>query len=134
MGGVFWSRFVDYTIYAPGNNNKFLITNGGTLDLLSLFNQTILNVVERFEDVVISSINRTIIINVMLILIVIIFSILFLCLRQHCQKKPPEKIPTTFNLAFLLYLQQLMANSCRRTIPFMLKEILFRSCCTFFEK
>ena len=90
MGGVFWSRFVDYTIYAPGNNNKLLIINGGTLDLLSLFNQTILNVVEKFEDVVIGSTNRTILINVMLILAVIIVSILVLCLRQHCQKKPPE--------------------------------------------
>ena len=91
MGGVFWSRFVDYTIYAPGNNNKFLIINGGTLDLLSLFNQTILNVVEKFEHVVIGSTNRTILINVMLILAVIIVSILVLCLRQHCQKKSPEK-------------------------------------------
>lgn len=87
--GSFFSKSMKYSTDISGSHVNLWIMNGAKFDMSSIFNQTIQNTVEKFENIIIAN-NPVIIINIMLILTMIILLIIFLYLRYRCQQFPPK--------------------------------------------
>ncbi len=76
--GLFSSKYVrQHHFNTSGNFNKIFIINGAQFDIASIFNQTIENVVEKMQNIIINN-NPVIILGTVLILFVI--TCLFICL------------------------------------------------------
>jgi len=87
--GPFFSKSTTYSTDVSGSHVNLWIINGRKFDILSIFNQTIQNAVEKVGNII-SANNPVIIINIMLILTIDILLIIFLYLRYRYQQFPPK--------------------------------------------
>lgn len=83
--GSFFSKYTTYSITGPGDGNTISLTNGVSSGISSMFNQTIQNAIKQVENIIIAN-NASIIINIVLILIFIIFLLTVLYVRCQYQQ------------------------------------------------
>lgn len=83
--GLFSSRSVTQSTHISGSYNTVWVHNGVAFDISSMLNRTMQNTIEKIEKIVIAN-NRSIIINLTLMLTIIIIPVICIYLRHRFQE------------------------------------------------
>ena len=88
MGSIA-SKFVQHSLSISGNQNRIWIVDGARFNITALLDPAIERLLERIQNASATT-NLVIIMNILCIVIIVILSIVFLCLKYSCQRSRPE--------------------------------------------
>lgn len=87
--GSFFSTSITHSADISESHVNLWIVSGMKFDMSLILNQTLQNMVEKLENIIIAN-NQAIITNILLILTIVILPIIFVFLRCHYQQFLPK--------------------------------------------